>query len=96
MNGNAVHFDMIVDFDDETAFAVDLQGVDQIRTFRIHLYDNIGGLYLEGADVCHIVHKERGIFSGGCIIEIISVKFSWIFFTTSYSTSSPSVSSIKA
>ena len=42
MNGNAVHFDMIVDFDDETAFAVDLQGVDQIRTSRIHLYDNIG------------------------------------------------------
>ena len=73
MNGNAVHFNMIVDFDDKTAFAVDLQSIDQIRTFRIHLYDNIGGLYLEGADVCHIVHKERGIFSGGCIIELIEI-----------------------
>ena len=59
MNGNAVHFNVIVDFDDKTAFAVDLQSVDQIRTFWIHLYDNIGGLYLEGADVCHIVHMER-------------------------------------
>ena len=79
MNGNAVHFNMIVDFDDETAFAVNLQSIDQIRTFRIHLYDNIGGLYLEGADVCHIVHKERGIFSGGCIIELIEI--SQLFFT---------------
>ena len=46
MNGDAVHFNMIVDFDDKTAFAVNLQSIDQIRTFRIHLYDNIGGLYL--------------------------------------------------
>ena len=43
MDGDAVHFNMIVDFDDKTAFAVNLQGIDQIRTFRIHLYDNIGG-----------------------------------------------------
>ena len=62
--GNAIDFDVTVQFDDKALYAVDQLRVDEICALGIHFDDNIRGLYFKAAGIVDIGHHQGSILSG--------------------------------